>query len=167
MCFLLQCHLDEKALWQIAKSPPNGNLRNQPSLLYLNIKVWVILLRDTYIFSQMMTLIIYTCNHSFKLQRWNLWSKSRWGKLNNNHTLLPCFCTPTESVYVCPEPETIKIFVDCDGTVIDWNSLQILFFIVSASDRSKTVDRYTTMFSTMSCQAYSHFEENSFRKTAF
>ena len=34
------CHLDEKA-----KSPPNGNLRNQPSLVYLNIKVWLILLR--------------------------------------------------------------------------------------------------------------------------
>ena len=43
MCFLLHCHLDEKAPWQIAKSPPNGNLRNQPSLLYLNIKVWLIL----------------------------------------------------------------------------------------------------------------------------
>ena len=47
VCFLLHCHLDEKALWQIAKSPPNGNQRNQPSLLYLNIKVWLILLRDT------------------------------------------------------------------------------------------------------------------------
>ena len=25
VCFLLHWHLDEKALWQIAKSPPNGN----------------------------------------------------------------------------------------------------------------------------------------------
>ena len=50
MRILLHCHLAEKALWQIAKSPPNGNLRNQPSLLYQYIKVWLILLRDTYIF---------------------------------------------------------------------------------------------------------------------
>ena len=31
-----------------SQSPPNGNLRNQLSLFYLNIKVWLILLRDTF-----------------------------------------------------------------------------------------------------------------------
>ena len=34
MCFLLHCYLEEKPLWEIAKSASNGNKNSQSNQLY-------------------------------------------------------------------------------------------------------------------------------------
>ena len=105
MCFLLHCHLDEKALWQIAKSPRSKWQPEKSTLPTLSkykslantIKRHLDFLPndDSYNYTLEIT--------HYKLQRWNLWSKRPWKKWASCHKNKGCFLPArshhTEAVY--------------------------------------------------------------------